>query len=90
MYKVDIPTSLQKQIHHPLTKVSCLFDELSNNNASDYGLSLSASVAVNKQISEVILMPGNNAILVAYQINVYYKTYACDNDRVFCCMTCGL
>ena len=48
-------------------------DELSNNNTSDDGLSLSASVAVNKQISEVILTPGNNAVLVAYQINAQYN-----------------
>ena len=32
------------------------------SNASDDGLSLSTSVEVNKQISEVILTPGNNAI----------------------------
>ena len=37
------------------TKVSWLFDELSDNNVSDDGLSLSVSVAV-KQISEGILM----------------------------------
>ena len=36
------------------------------------GLSLSVSVAVNKQISEVILMLGNDAILIAYQINACY------------------
>ena len=41
-------------------------DNLSDNNASDDGLSLSASVAVDKQISEVILTLGNDAILVAY------------------------
>ena len=40
--------------------------------------SLSASVAVNKQILEVILMPGNDVILVAYQINAHYNTYARD------------
>ena len=49
---------------------------MSNNNASDDGLSLSASVAVNKQISEAIPMPGNDAILVVYQINTRYNTYA--------------
>ena len=43
---------------------------------SDDGLSLSASVAVNKQILEVIPMPGNDAILVVYQINAHYNTYA--------------
>ena len=35
-------------------------------------------VAVNKQILEVILMPGNNAILMAYQINIRYNTRARD------------
>ena len=58
-------------------KVSWLFDELSDN-ASDDGLSLSASVAVNKQILEVIPTPGNDAILVVYQINARYNTYARD------------
>ena len=74
----DTPTSHQKRTHCPSTKVSWLFDKLSDNNVSDDGLSLSASVAVNKQISEVILMPGNNAILVAYQINGHCNTYAHD------------
>ena len=55
--RVDIPTSHQKQIRRTSTKVSWLF--------MDY------PVAVNKQISEVILTPGNNAILVAYQINAH-------------------
>ena len=41
-------------------------------------LPLADSVAVNKQISEVILMLGNDAILVAYQINACYNTYARD------------
>ena len=62
----------------PSTKVSWLFDKLSDNNASDDGLSLSASVAVNKQILEVIPTPGNDAILVVYQINARYNTYARD------------
>ena len=53
-------------------KVSWLFDELSDNKASDDGLSLSVSVAVNKQILEVI---PNDAILVVYQINAHYNTY---------------
>ena len=75
--RVDIPMSHQKQTDHPSTKVSWLFGELFDNNASDDGLSLSASVPVNKQISEVILMPGNNAILVTYQINAHYNTYTC-------------
>ena len=51
---------------------------LTNRLASDDGLSLSASVAVNKQILEVIPTPGNDAILVAYQINARYNIYACD------------
>ena len=72
--RVDTRMSHQKQTRRPSTKVSWLFDELFDNNASDDGLSLSASVAVNKQISEVILMPGNNVILVAYQINACYNT----------------
>ena len=59
-------------------KVSWLFDELSDNNASHDGLSLSASVTVNKQILEVIPTPGNDAILVVYQINARYNTYTCD------------
>ena len=52
--------------------------------ASDNGLSLSASVAVNKQIVEVILMLGNDhdATLVACQINARYNTYA--RDSAFC------
>ena len=35
---VDTPMSHQKRTHLPLTKVSWLFDELSNNNASNDGL----------------------------------------------------
>ena len=65
-----------------LLPVSWLFDELSNTNASNNGLSLSLSVAVNEQISEVILMLGNDAILMACQINVPYNTYA--RDGAFC------
>ena len=72
--RVDTPTSHQKRTHHPLTKISWLFDELSDNNASDDGLSLSVSVAVNKQISEVILTPGKDAMFVAYQIKTRYNT----------------
>ena len=49
-----------------------------SDNASDDGLSLSVSVAVNKQILEVIPTPGNDAILVVYQINARYNTYAGD------------
>ena len=53
---------LQKRIYCP-SKVSWL---LSDNNISDNGLSLAVSVAINEQISEVIPMLGNNAILTAY------------------------
>ena len=70
--------SHQKQTCRPLKKVSQLADELSDNNASDDGLSLSVSVSVNKQISDVILTLGNDAILMAYQINAHYNTYARD------------
>ena len=80
--RVDTPTSHHKQTHHPSTKVSWLIDELSDNNASDNRLFLSASVAVDKQISEVILMSGNDTILVAYQINARYNIYACNS--AFC------
>ena len=72
----------QKQTHHPSTKVFRLFDELSDNNASEGGLSLAMSVTVNEQISEVILMLGNNGTLLAYQINTCYNTYA--HDSAFC------
>ena len=51
---------------------------MSDNNASDDGLSC-IHVVVNKQISEMILMLGNNAILMAYQINAHYNTYARDD-----------
>ena len=70
--------SHQKRTLHPSAKVSWLFNELSDNNASDDELSLSTSVEVNKQILEVILKPGNNAKLKAYKINACYNTYACD------------
>ena len=53
-----------------------------NNNASDDGLFLSASVAVNKQILEVIITLGNDAILMGYQINIHYNT--CARDSAFC------
>ena len=52
---VDNPMSHQKQICCPSTKVSWLFDKLSDKNVSDDGLSLSVSVAVNKQISKWFL-----------------------------------
>ena len=54
------------------------YEELSDNNASDNGLSLSASVTFNKQISEVIPTLGSNSIFVVYQINTRYNTYVCD------------
>ena len=75
-YRVDTPTSHQKWIRCLSTNVSWLFDKLYDNNASDDGLYSYASVAVNKQISEVILTLGNDAILVVYQINVHCNTYA--------------
>ena len=53
---------------------------MSDNNVSDDELSLSVSVAVNKQILKVIPTPGNNAILVVYQINTRYNTYAHDGS----------
>ena len=58
MCRVDTPTSHQNELAALQQKVSWLFDELSDNNVSDDRLSLSASVTVNKQISEVILTPG--------------------------------
>ena len=79
MCRVDIPTSYLRMNLPPFNKkISWLFDELSDDNASDDGLSLSASVAVNKQILEVIPMPGNDAILMVYQINARYNTYPLD------------
>ena len=77
--RVDIPTGHQNKLTTLQQKLlGYLFDELSDNNASDDGLSLSVSVAVNKQISEVILMLANKAILVVYQINACYNSYTCD------------
>ena len=81
--RVDTPTSHLRTNLPPFNKsFRWLFDELSYNNASDNVLSLSASVAVNKQILEVIPTPGNDAILVVYQINACYNTNACDG--AFC------
>ena len=76
------PYEPSERTRHPSTSFLANFDKLSDNNASDDRLSLSASVAVNKQISELILMPGNDAILVVYQISTHYNTYACDGT--FC------
>ena len=76
--RVDTPTSHPRTNWPPFKKVSWLFHELSDNNVSNDGLSLSASVAVNKQILKVIPTPGNDAILVVYQINARYNNYACD------------
>ena len=77
--RVDTPTSHLRTNLPPFNKkVSWLFDELYDNNASDDGLSLSASVAVNKEILEVIPTPGNDAMLVVYQINTCYNTYTRD------------
>ena len=38
-------------------------------------------VAVSKQISEVIFMTGNDAILVTYQINAHYNNL-CTDDAI--------
>ena len=56
----------------PFNKSFLAFDKLSDNYASDHELSLSMSVAANKEISKVILMLCHNAILVVYKINVHY------------------
>ena len=57
--------SHHKQTHCLLTKISWLFDKLFDNNVSNDGLYLATNVAVNGQISKVILTPGNDTILVA-------------------------
>ena len=54
--RVDNPTSHQKWTRHPSTKVSQLFDELSNNNTSKDRLPLSVSVA-GKQKKLGSMMP---------------------------------
>ena len=77
--RVDIPTSHRKRTHRPSTTVSWLFDELSDNNVSNDGLSLSASVAVNKQTSEVILMPGNDAKLKLTPVIILDSAFHCIN-----------
>ena len=51
-----MPRSYQKRIHRQF------LGELSDDNASGGGLSLSSSVAVNEQISKVILALGNDGI----------------------------
>ena len=76
--RVDTLQAIRERTRRPSTKVSWLFDKLSDNNASDDGLSLSVSVAVNKQILEAIPMPGNDAIFVVCQINTCYNTYILD------------
>ena len=53
--RVDTPRSYQKRTHHQF------LGELSDNASVD-GLSLSLSVAVNEQISKVILALGNDGI----------------------------
>ena len=63
----------------PFNKSFLVIGELSDNNVSDDGLSLATSVAVNKQILEVILTLGNDVILMVYQINIHYNTYAHDS-----------
>ena len=50
-WRVDTPTSHPRMNLPPFNKkVSWLFDELSANNASDDGLSLSVSVTVNTNL----------------------------------------
>ena len=66
--RVDTPTSHQRTNLPPFNKSSWLFDELSDNNASDDGLSLSVSVVVNKQISEMIPTSSNDEIFVVTPI----------------------
>ena len=51
--RVDTSMGHQKRTHCPLTKDSWLFDELSDNNASDDGLTLAVITAVNEQILEL-------------------------------------
>ena len=41
-------------------------------------------LVVNKQILEVIPTPGNDAILVVYQINTRYNTYAVSIRLALC------
>ena len=53
-WRMDTPNSRQKRIRPPSPKLSWLFDELSDDDASDDGLSLAACVAVNEQISDEI------------------------------------
>ena len=85
-YTVDTPQAVRNELAALQQKFLGLFDKLSDNNASDDALSLSSSVAVNKQILEVILMlgnnRGNNATLMTCQINACYNTYA--HDGTFC------
>ena len=76
------PSETKSLFFSKTTKVSWLFDELSDNNASYDGLSLSTSVAVNKQILKVSLMIGKEPIRMACQINTRYNTYP--RDSVFC------
>ena len=52
-----------------------LFDELSDNDVSDGWIIL---ISKCRQILEVILTAGNDAILVVYQLNAHYNTYARD------------
>ena len=83
--RVDTLRAIRERTRYLSTKISWLFDELPDNNASDNILALSAhllaSVAV-KNVSEVIPTPGNDAILVVYKINACYNTYT--RDGAFC------
>ena len=55
----------QSEMNLPhFNKFSWPFDELSDNNESDNGLSLAANVAINEQILGVIFTLGNDATLM--------------------------
>jgi len=76
--KMDTLTSCQKWTHHPSTRVCLLFDELSDNNASDdgfistvYSSSLWILCFICSFTSSNWITLDNNAILMAYQINTH-------------------
>ena len=76
--RVDTPTSHPRTNLPPFNKeVSWLFDKLSDNNASNDGLSLSASVAVNKQIegSHLSLLYLTGSFLIGYMKVRYSLLY---------------
>ena len=55
-------------VRDKITAIFWQFDELFDNNASGNGLSLILSVEVNELILEVILLLGNDAILVTFPL----------------------